>query len=62
MSKLSANLLLLLAAASWGFGNVPQKAVLEQLDSIAQQFTSASRAAVIVCAESVFGPAPSVPR
>ena len=36
MSKLSANLLLLLAAALWGFGNVPQKAVLEQLDSIAR--------------------------
>ena len=32
MSQLNANLLLLLAAALWGFGNVAQKTVLEDLD------------------------------
>lgn len=32
MTRLSANLLLLLAAAFWGFGNVAQKTVLEHLD------------------------------
>lgn len=32
MSKLHANLLLLVAAALWGFGNVPQKMVLDHLD------------------------------
>lgn len=34
MSKLHANLLLLLAAALWGFGNVPQKTVLDHLDPL----------------------------
>lgn len=32
MSKLQANVLLLVAAALWGFGNVAQKTVLEHLD------------------------------
>lgn len=32
MTRLSANLMLLLAAAFWGFGNVAQKTVLEHLD------------------------------
>lgn len=32
MSRLQANLLLLLAAAMWGFGNVPQKTVLDHID------------------------------
>lgn len=34
MSKLQANLLLLLAAALWGFGNVAQKTVLVHLDAL----------------------------
>lgn len=34
MSKLQANLLLLLAAALWGFGNVAQKTVLLHLDAL----------------------------
>lgn len=34
MSKLTANLLLLLAAAFWGFGNVAQKTVLTHLDAL----------------------------
>ena len=34
MSKTRANLLLLLAAAFWGFGNVAQKTVLEHLDPL----------------------------
>lgn len=34
MSKLQANLLLLLAAAMWGFGNIPQKTVLDHLDPL----------------------------
>lgn len=34
MSKLQANLLLLLAAAFWGFGNVAQKTVLIHLDAL----------------------------
>ncbi|MER9655792.1 EamA family transporter [Mesorhizobium sp. M0152] len=34
MSKLHANLLLLVAAALWGFGNVPQKTVLDHLDPL----------------------------
>jgi drug/metabolite transporter (DMT)-like permease len=34
MSKLQANLLLLLAAALWGFGNVAQKTVLTHLDAL----------------------------
>lgn len=32
MTRLSANLLLLVAAAFWGFGNIAQKTVLEHLD------------------------------
>lgn len=32
MSRLTANLLLLIAAALWGFGNIAQKTVLEHLD------------------------------
>ncbi|PBB30250.1 DMT family transporter [Mesorhizobium sp. WSM3868] len=34
MSKLTANLLLLFAAALWGFGNVAQKTVLNHLDAL----------------------------
>ncbi|TPK97644.1 MULTISPECIES: DMT family transporter [unclassified Mesorhizobium] len=34
MSKLTANLLLLFAAALWGFGNVAQKTVLDHLDAL----------------------------
>ncbi|MER9657576.1 DMT family transporter [Mesorhizobium sp. M0152] len=34
MSKLKANLLLLFAAALWGFGNVAQKTVLAHLDAL----------------------------
>ncbi|TPL06870.1 DMT family transporter [Mesorhizobium sp. B2-4-14] len=34
MSKLKANLLLLVAAAMWGFGNVWQKTVLDHLDPL----------------------------
>ena len=34
MSRLHANLLLLFAAALWGFGNVPQKTVLDHLDPL----------------------------
>lgn len=34
MSKLQANLLLFLAAAMWGFGNVPQKTILDHLDPL----------------------------
>ncbi|CCV15157.1 DMT family transporter [Mesorhizobium sp. STM 4661] len=34
MSKLHANLLLLFAAALWGFGNVPQKTILDHLDPL----------------------------
>lgn len=34
MSKLTANLLLLFAAALWGFGNVAQKTVLAHLDAL----------------------------
>ncbi len=34
MSKTKANLLLLLAAALWGFGNVAQKTVLDHLDAL----------------------------
>jgi drug/metabolite transporter (DMT)-like permease len=34
VSKTRANLLLLLAAALWGFGNVAQKTVLEHLDAL----------------------------
>ncbi|MCV3209432.1 DMT family transporter [Mesorhizobium sp. YC-39] len=34
MSKLHANLLLLIAAALWGFGNVPQKTILDHLDPL----------------------------
>ncbi|WP_250888951.1 DMT family transporter [Mesorhizobium sp. dw_380] len=34
MSKLTANLLLLFAAALWGFGNVAQKMVLDHLDAL----------------------------
>lgn len=34
MSKLTANLLLLFAAALWGFGNVAQKTVLTRLDAL----------------------------
>ena len=34
MSKLRANLLLLFAAALWGFGNVAQKTVLDHLDAL----------------------------
>ncbi len=34
MSKLQANLLLLVAAAFWGFGNIAQKTVLDHLDPL----------------------------
>ncbi|WP_281061011.1 MULTISPECIES: DMT family transporter [unclassified Mesorhizobium] len=34
MSKVTANLLLLFAAALWGFGNVAQKTVLDHLDAL----------------------------
>ncbi|MCF6119682.1 DMT family transporter [Mesorhizobium muleiense] len=34
MSKLHANLVLLFAAALWGFGNIPQKTILDHLDPL----------------------------
>ena len=34
MTRVQANLLLLVAAGLWGFGNVAQKTVLEHLDPL----------------------------
>lgn len=48
MRRLHANLLLLLAAALWGFGNVAQKTVLEHLDAFSAVGLRCLIAALIV--------------